>query len=163
MDCPNDRYVNDEAICQAVVSMLARVGVKVNLMAQPKAQYFAKVLKPGGYQTSFYLLGWTPGTFDGHNVLHDIQGCRTDPNSSRGETNLGGYCNPKHDELADKVLVETDKAKRDELMKQAFKIAYDDFAYIPLHQQALAWGVSRKVKLTQRADNSVLLYWARKD
>ncbi len=128
-----------------------------------KAQYFAKVLKAGNYQTSFYLLGWTPGTFDGHNVLHDIQGCRTDPKSSRGETNLGGYCNPKHDELADKVLVETDKAKRDELMKQAFKIAYDDFAYIPLHQQALAWGVSRKVKLTQRADNSVLLYWARKE
>ena len=64
MDCPNDRYVNDAAICQAVVGMLARIGVKINLLAQPKAQYFAKVLKPGGYQTSFYLLGWTPGTFD---------------------------------------------------------------------------------------------------
>jgi ABC-type transport system substrate-binding protein len=76
MDCPNDRYVNDEAICQAVVGMLARIGVKVNLLAQPKAQYFAKVLKPGGYQTSFYLLGWTPGTFDSHNVLYDIMGCR---------------------------------------------------------------------------------------
>jgi peptide/nickel transport system substrate-binding protein len=163
MDCPNDRYVNDEAICQAVVSMLARAGVKVNLMAQPKAQYFAKVLKAGNYQTSFYLLGWTPGTFDGHNVLNDIQGCRDNPQSSKGESNLGGYCNPKHDELAAKVLSENDKAKRDDLMKQAFKIAYDDFAYIPLHQQALAWGVSKKVKLTQRADNSVLLYWARKE
>ena len=69
MDCPNDRYVNDAAICQAVVGMLARIGVKVTLLAQPKAQYFAKVLKPGGYQTSFYLLGWTPGTLDSHNVL----------------------------------------------------------------------------------------------
>ena len=78
MDCPNDRYVNDEAICQAVVGMLARIGVKVNLMAQPKAQYFAKVLKPGGYETSFYLLGWTPGSFDSHNVLYDIMGCRDD-------------------------------------------------------------------------------------
>ena len=93
--------------------MLARIGVKVNLMAQPKAQYFAKVLKAGNYQTSFYLLGWTPGTFDGHNVLNDIQGCRDNPQSSRGETNLGDYCNKKHDELADKVLVENDKAKRD--------------------------------------------------
>ena len=64
MDCPNDRYVNDAAICQAVVGMLARIGVKVTLLAQPKAQYFAKVLKPGGYQTSFYLLGWTPGTLE---------------------------------------------------------------------------------------------------
>ena len=44
MDCPNNRYVNDEAICQATVSMLAKIGIKVNLLAQPKALYFKKVL-----------------------------------------------------------------------------------------------------------------------
>ena len=76
MDCPNDRYVNDADICQAVVGMLARIGVKINLLAQPKAQYFAKVLKAGGFQTSFYLLGWTPATSDSQNVLYDIMGCR---------------------------------------------------------------------------------------
>ncbi|KAB0267345.1 ABC transporter substrate-binding protein [Microvirga brassicacearum] len=163
MDCPNDRYVNDEAICQAVVGMLARVGVKINLMAQPKAQYFAKVLKSGNYQTSFYLLGWTPGTFDSHNVLFDIEGCRDDAKSSRGESNLGNYCNKKHDELADKILVENDTAKRDQMIKEAFQLTTSEFGYIPLHQQSLAWGVSKKVKLSQRADNSVLLYWARKE
>ncbi|WP_291858553.1 ABC transporter substrate-binding protein [Bradyrhizobium sp.] len=162
MDCPNDRYVNDAAICQAVVGMLARIGVKVNLLAQPKAQYFAKVLKPGGYQTSFYLLGWTPGTSDAHNVLHDIMGCRDNPNSNRGEANLGGYCNKNLDAIADKVLLETDTTKRDLMIKEAFEIGARDFGYIPLHQQALAWGVSKKVKLTQRADNQVLLYWATK-
>ncbi len=64
MDCPNDRYVNDEAICQASVAMLARIGIKVNLLSQPKAKYFAKVLASGGFDTSFYLLGWTPGSFE---------------------------------------------------------------------------------------------------
>jgi len=162
MDCPNDRYVNDAAICQAVVGMLARIGVKINLLAQPKAQYFAKVLKPGGYQTSFYMLGWTPASLDSQNVLYDIMGCRDDPKSSRGEANLGGYCNKKLDALADKVLLETDTAKRDLLIKEAFEIGAADYGYIPLHQQALAWGVSKKVKLTQRPDNQVLLYWATK-
>jgi peptide/nickel transport system substrate-binding protein len=163
MDCPNDRYVNDAAICQAVVGMLARIGVKINLLAQPKQQYFAKVLKPGGFQTSFYLLGWTPATSDSHNVLHDIMGCRDDPkDSTRGEANLGGYCNKQLDTLADQVQLETDTAKRDLLIKQAFEIGVKDYGYIPLHQQALAWGVSKKVKLTQRADNAVLLYWATK-
>ena len=162
MDCPNDRYVNDAAICQAVVGMLARIGVKVNLLAQPKAQYFAKVLKPGGFQTSFYLLGWTPGTSDAHNVLYDIMGCRDDPKSSRGEANLGGYCNKKMDEITDKVLVESDPGKRDLLIKEAFEIATKDYAYIPLHQQALAWGVSKKLKVVQRADNAVLPYWMTK-
>jgi peptide/nickel transport system substrate-binding protein len=162
LDCPNDRYVNDAAICQAVVGMLARIGVKINLLAQPKQQYFAKVLKPGGFQTSFYLLGWTPATMDSQNVLYDIMGCREDPKSPRGEANLGGYCNKKFDAIADQVLLETDTAKRDQLIKQAFEIGIKDYSYIPLHQQALAWGVSKKVKLTQRADNQVLLYWATK-
>jgi peptide/nickel transport system substrate-binding protein len=162
MDCPNDRYVNDAAICQAVVGMLARIGIKIDLLAQPKAQYFAKVLKPGGYQTSFFMLGWTPSTMDSHNVLYDIMGCRDDAKSSRGEANLGGYCNKDFDAVADKVLIETDAAKRDQLIKQAYEISIKDWAYIPLHQQALAWGVSKKVKLTQRADNQVLLYWASK-
>jgi peptide/nickel transport system substrate-binding protein len=159
MDCPNDRYVNDAAICQAVVGMLARIGVKINLLAQPKQQYFAKVLKPGGFQTSFYLLGWTPGTLDAHDVLHNIMGCRDDPKSSRGEANLGGYCNKQFDGITDKVLQETDMTKRDLLIKEAFEIAAKDFAYIPLHQQALAWGVSKKLKVVQRADNAVLPYW----
>jgi peptide/nickel transport system substrate-binding protein len=163
MDCPNDRYVNDSDICQAVVGMLARIGVKVNLLAQPKQQYFAKVLKPGGYQTSFYLLGWTPASSDSHNVLHDIMGCRDDEKDpTRGEANLGGYCNRELDALTDQVLVETDNAKRDQLIKKAYEIGVKDYGYIPLHQQALAWGVSKKVKLTQRADNQVLLYWATK-
>lgn len=161
MDCPNDRYVNDAQICQAAVGMLARIGVKVNLNAQPKAQYFAKVLKSGGYKTSFYLLGWTPGTFDSHNVLHDIHGCRAD-GSPRGESNLGGYCNKEVDALTDKILVESDTAKRNQMIKQAYDITTKEFAYVPLHQQALAWGVARDVTLTQRADNQVMLYWATK-
>jgi len=163
MDCPNDRYVNDAPICEAVVGMLARIGVKVTLLAQPKAQYFAKVLKPGGFQTSFYLLGWTPGSYDSQNVLHDVMGCRDDKtDATRGEANLGGYCNKEMDKLTDQILVEADTAKRDQLIKQAYELATKDYGYIPLHQQALAWGVSKKVKMPQRADNSVLLYWATK-
>jgi peptide/nickel transport system substrate-binding protein len=162
MDCPNYRYVNDADICQAVVGMLARIGVKVNLLAQPKAQYFGKVLKPGGYQTSFYLLGWTPASMDSQNVLYDILGCHDPKEPTRGEANLAGYCNKDMDALADKVLVETDTGKRDQMIKQAFEIVIRDYGYIPLHQQALAWGVSKKVKLTQRADNQVLFYWATK-
>ena len=159
MDCPNDRYVNDAAICQSVVGMLARIGVKVELLAQPKALYFAKILKPGGYKTSFYLLGWTPGTLDSHDVMYQIMGCRDDPKTSRGEANVSGYCNKDFDKLTDEVLQESDTAKRDQLIKQAFEVAIKDYAYIPLHQQALAWGVSKKLKVVQRADNQVLPYW----
>jgi peptide/nickel transport system substrate-binding protein len=152
MDCPNDRYVNDEAICQAVVAFLARVGVTVNLNAQPKAQYFAKVLAAGGYDTSFFLLGWTPGSMDSWNVLSNLHGCR-DETGKGGPFNLGGYCNPEVDELTAAILVETDPDKRNDLIKQAFEITTSEVAYIPLHQQGLAWGVRDGVNVVQRADN----------
>jgi peptide/nickel transport system substrate-binding protein len=163
MDCPNDRYVNDEAICQAVTAMLARIGVTVNLLAQSKTQYFAKVLASGGYDTSFYLLGWTPGSFDSHNILRDIVGCRNDDGTSGGPFNLGGYCNEELDAIADQVLVENDPAKRDELIAQAFRIEHEDASHIPLHQQALAWGLRQNVDMVQRPDNQILFHWVNKN
>ncbi|MFV2093397.1 MAG: ABC transporter substrate-binding protein, partial [Hyphomicrobiales bacterium] len=158
LDCPNNRYVNDEAICQAVAAMLSKIGVKINLLAQPKSKYFAKVLQSGGYQTSFYLLGWTPGSFDSWNVLSNLLGCR-DASGKGGPFNLGGYCNPKVDALTAQVLGENDAKKRDLLIRDAYRITTDEVAYIPLHQQGLAWGKSDKVDLKQRADNQFMLYY----
>ncbi|EAV42511.1 ABC transporter substrate-binding protein [Stappia aggregata IAM 12614] len=152
MDCPNDRYVNDEAICQAVASMLARIGVKVNLNAQPKAKYFAKILASGGFDTSFYLLGWTPGSFDSWNVLDNLMNCR-DESGKGSPFNNGGFCDEKIDQLSDEILVEIDPEKRDNLIAEAFRISHENAYYIPLHQQSLAWGVSEKLDLVQRADN----------
>jgi len=114
MDCPNDRYVNDAAICQAVVGMLARIGIKVNLLAQPKAQYFAKVLKPGGYQTSLFMLGWTPQPQTRTTCCTTSSAAVTIRRMPPGaRPNLGGYCNREVDTLTDKVLVEPDAARRD--------------------------------------------------
>ena len=160
MDCPNDRYVNDEAICQATVSMLARIGVKVNLNAQPKSQYFAKVLAPGGYDTDFFLLGWTPGSFDSWNVLVNLAGCR-DETGKGGPFNLGGYCNKEMDALAARIVVETDTAKRDAMITEAYTIMTQETSHIPLHQQSLAWGKRKNVEIVQRPDNQVLFYWAK--
>ena len=148
MNCPNDRYVNDSNICQAVAANLARIGVKINLQAETKGTYFPKILKR---DTSFYLLGWTPSTYDSHNPLNALMRCVDDKGA--GQFNLGAYCNPKVDELTLQIQSETDKAKRNALIKQAFTIHADDIGHLPLHQQALAWGVANNVELVQMADN----------
>ncbi|HEX5390799.1 MAG TPA: ABC transporter substrate-binding protein, partial [Burkholderiaceae bacterium] len=148
MNCPNDRYVNDAGICQAVAAGLARIGVKVNLQAETKGTYFPKILRR---DTSFYLLGWSPGTIDAHNVLNSLIRCVDDKGA--GQFNLGSYCNPKVDELTLKIQSETDKAKRDAMIREAFKIHQDDVGHLPLHQQALAWGVANNVSVHQAADN----------
>ncbi len=157
MDCPNDRYVNDEKICQAVVSMLAKIGVKVNLRAQTRNLYFAKILRKGDFspgQTSFFMLGWSPATtYDVHNVFESLI---ETPNAKtkKGQFNAGGYSNPALDKLADAMEQETDKAKRDDMIRQATKLYVDDYAYIPLHQQAVVWATRKNIELVQPADNT---------
>ena len=148
MNCPNDRYVNDGEICQAVAANLARIGVKINLQAESKATYFPKILSRN---TSFYMLGWTPGTYDAHNALSNLIATPTD--KGQGLFNLGSYSNPKVDELTLKIQSETDEAKRNAMIAEAFKLHADDFGHIPLHQQALAWAMKKNVELVQLADN----------
>ena len=154
MNCPNDRYVNDAAICQVVAANLARIGVKVNLMAETKVSYFPKILRR---DTSFYLLGWTPSTGDSHDVLSAIMATPTD--KGQGQFNLGAYSNPRLDDLTLKVQSETDEKKRNDMIREAFKIHQDDVGHIPLHQQALAWGMSNRVSLVQMPDNRMFFKW----
>jgi peptide/nickel transport system substrate-binding protein len=154
MNCPNDRYVNDAQICQAVAAMLAKIDVKVELTAETKANYFPKILSRN---TSFYLLGWTPGSYDAHNALFALM-MSPGPNG-RGQFNLGSYSNPRLDELGDKIASEVDIKKRDAMIAEAFKIHEDDIGHIPLHQQALAWGMKKNVDLVQLADNNNWLKW----
>ena len=157
LDCPNDRYVNDEAICTAIVAMLARIGVRVTLAAQTRARFFAEVNAPR-FNTSFYLLGWTPATQDAHNALYNLAGSR---DGARGIFNNGGYSNPRLDALIDRIGVEADAAKRQAMISEAAAIIRDDAVYIPLHQQQIVWAARSNIEITQTADNSIQLRFAR--
>lgn len=159
MDCPNDRYVQDEAICQATVAMLARVGIKVNLLAQTRAKYFAKILRSStdiekAPNTAFYMLGWSPAaTYDVHNVFESLIQTPSAA-TKKGSFNAGGYSNKKVDELSDAMERETDVAKRNAMIREATKLYVEDFAYIPLHQQFVVWAAKDSVDLVQLADNT---------
>jgi len=159
LDCPNDRYVNDEAICTAITAMLARVGIRVTLNAQTRARYFAEILGPR-YNTSFYLLGWTPSTSDAHNTLFNLAGTR---GGARGIFNVGGYSNPRFDALLDRIAVETDPAERQRLISEASGILREDVAFIPLHQQQIVWAVRSGWTVVQTADNYFQLRFVRRD
>ena len=154
MNCPNDRYVNDEDICKAAAAMLARINVKVNLAAETKGTYFPKILSRN---TSFYMLGWTPGSYDSHNPLFALMS--TPGAGGQGQFNLGSYTNAKLDELTKAVATETDVRKRNAMIAEAMKIHQDDVGHIPLHQQALAWAMKKSVDLVQLADNYMFLKW----
>jgi peptide/nickel transport system substrate-binding protein len=149
LDCPNDRYVMDEQICTAMVSMLARAGIKVDLNAQTKTKFFTKILSPA-YDTDFYMLGWTPATYDAHNVLYTLLGTR---NGKRGEVNVGGYSNPALDALTEQIGLETDQTKRAAMIRQSIEILQKDLPTIPLHQQVIVWAAKKNIEVAQPPSN----------
>lgn len=155
MNCPNDRYVNDEEICKAITAMLARASITVKLQAESKGTYFPKILSRN---TSFYLLGWTPGTYDSHNPLNALMST-PDAKTGRGQFNLGSYSNTKVDALAVAIASEGDPVKRSAMIREAMQIHQDDIGHIPLHQQALAWAMKRNIDTVQLGDNFMFLKW----
>jgi peptide/nickel transport system substrate-binding protein len=157
MDCSNDRYVNDEKICQAIVGMLARVGLKVNLLAQTRTKFFEKILSRN---TSFAMLGWQPLSYDAHSTLQDTLNT---PNGKIGTYNVGSFSNKKLDALTDQVEVESDPVKRQALISEALGIDRDEFGTIPLHQAGLAWGVRKGTHIVLRSDDSLELKWVTMD
>lgn len=156
-DCPNDRYVNDEAICQAVVPMLARIGIKATLNAQTKGLHFDKIGFKQKNNTSFFMLGWTPGTYDGLNALVNLMTV----GKGHGTWNCGRYSNPEVEKLTRQIAVEVDAEKRAKMMYEAHKIHREDFGHLPLHQQALAWGVRDYVSIKQPANDAVYLRYVK--
>ena len=153
LDCPNDRYMMDEAICTALVPMLARIGVRVQLATQPKARFFADI-GPPAYRTSFYLLGWSPPTYDAHDVLLNLAAKR---DGARGAINYGGFADPGLDALIDRIGREGDARAREGLLSQAAEMLQRSWAYIPLHQQMLVWGAKADVDVPQTADGRLQL------
>src|SRR5262249_32301575 len=133
------------------------IAVKVNAM--PKARFFEKAGPPRKYDSSFNLVGWT--TFDAGSPLTNVVRCR-DADGNGGTFNFGGYCNPRSDRPTQAILVEANTDRRDAMIAEAFRLLHEDAGIIPLHQQALAWGVANGVTMVQRGDGHMRFHWVRK-
>jgi len=146
--CPNNRYINDEAICQAVTAMWARIGVKAKLRTLPLATYFPMIQR---HEASIYMLGWGVPTFD---ALYSLQSLvRSVGEGGDGNYNVGRYSNPKMDALVDKAKTEIDPAQRLPLLTQALALQNEDVAHIPLHNQIIPWAMKQNIEVVHRADN----------
>ena len=154
LDCPNNRYINDEAICQAIVGMWARVGIDAKLNAMPRATYFPKVQSG---DTSAYLFGWGVPTFDALYTLQSL--LHTPGEGADGSFNFGGYSNPKVDELIQQIKVEIDEDKRNAAIVEVLRIHAEEVGHIPLHDQVIPWAMANNVHVVHRADNRLTPQW----
>jgi peptide/nickel transport system substrate-binding protein len=157
LNCPNNRYINDEEICIAVAAMLTRVGINTKVAAEPIATYFPRLDK---FETSFYMLGWGGAVTDAQTTLGPVLRSRDGQN---GNFNYGRYVNPKLDALIDAAAVEMNVDKRRQIIWDALKEHNAQVHHVPLHRQSIPWAMRANVNVTHRADNTLNMRQARID
>ena len=155
LDCPNDRYINDEAICVAAIGMFAKIGVNVTLDAKTKSQHFSEVKEgdANGMTSDMYMLGWGVPTFDSHYVYSYLF-------DSAGSWNKVNFSNARVDELVAAMGVETDLDKRNAMIAEAWDITQDDVTYLPLHHQVVNQASKSNVDVPIRMNNEPLFRFA---
>lgn len=151
LNCPNDRYINDEAICQSMVAMLAQIGIEVNLLAQPNSVHFQQLQNR---EHDFYMLGWGVPTLDSHYIFNFLY-------KSDGSWNYTGYANEQIDELTAAMESTVDLEARDAMIAEAWGIVQNDIVYVPLHHQVITWAMKETLELPIEAQDSPQFRWAR--
>jgi len=155
---PNDRYINDAKICQAIGQMLARVGIKTEVETMPKSVYFRKASRGGPDKSpafSFILVGWGSGTGEASSPLKSLLHTY-DKARGFGASNRGRYSNAEVDRLIEQALATVDDAKREKLLQRATEIAIDELGIIPLHYQVNVWATRKGLAYTPRTDEYTL-------
>ncbi len=150
LDCPNNRYQNDEAICQAAVGMLAKVGIDVKLNAQPKTQHFPLITGKG---TDFYMLGWGIPTMDSGFIFDYLF-------HSGGSWNASGYGTKELDGKIEAIRGIVDPKKRNLLIEEIWTQIQEDMPYLPLHHQMISWAMNKSVDIPIEPNNMPRFYWA---
>jgi len=154
LDCPNNRYINDERICIALAGMWAQLKVKVSVNGMPRATYFPKLEK---HDTSMYMLGWGGAITDAETTLTPV--LRNPGEKGVGFYNYGRSRNDKFDALAAQSSVEADTRKREQLVKAALKEFKESVHTLPLHRQVIPWAARSNVNVVHRADNWFEVQW----
>jgi len=148
LNCPNNRYVNDEEICQAIVAMWARIGVKAPLVAENMATFAQKFQN---FDSSLYLLGWGVATYDAQYMIQSL--IRTRGTGADGNYNFSKISDPVVDRLTDSMKSETDVAKRNAMIREALVRIRDEVLVIPIHHQMRPWAMKAGVSTVHRSDD----------
>ena len=145
---PNNRYVNDDQVAQAIAQMLTRVGIVTRVESMPSAVYFTRANK---LEFSLMLVGWGSDTAEASSPLKALLATYNN-DKGMGQANRGRYSNSKMDALLDQALATVDDGRREKLLQQATELAMSDVGIITLYHQENLWATRKGVAYTPRAD-----------
>jgi peptide/nickel transport system substrate-binding protein len=143
MMAPNNRYIEDYRIAEAVAAMLAKINIKVDLQTMPKAQYWQRFDERAG---DMMMIGWQSDTQDSAN-FYEYLVMTPDQTTGYGQYNAGAYANPEVDRLTLETQTMTDKTARAETLQRIERLLADDAALVPLHWPHLTWAARKNVHI----------------
>jgi peptide/nickel transport system substrate-binding protein len=149
LDAPNNRYVNDHRIAQAIASQLARVGITVEVHARPKSIFFED--EELG-ECSMFLIGWANSNGD---VAGTYEFLLHTPDEERGlgsANSSNNYSNPELDALIEEAARTVDEAEREQVLHRAMEVVMEDLPQIPLHYQIDLYAAVSELEWTPRQD-----------
>jgi peptide/nickel transport system substrate-binding protein len=151
---PNDRYVNDAKVAQAVAQMWTRLGIATKVTAMPSATYFPQATE---LKFSTMLLGWSTGTGEASSSLKALL-MTYNKDKGFGGTNRGRYSNAKVDALTEDALQTVDDTKRSAYLQRATELVINDTGVIPLHFQVNTWAARKGITYVPRVDETTLAW-----
>ncbi|MCB9946261.1 MAG: ABC transporter substrate-binding protein [Rhodospirillaceae bacterium] len=153
---PNDRYINDEQIVQAIAQMLARVGIDASVETMPRSVYFGRATGgENGSEFSLMLVGWGSDTGEASSPLRALLATKN-PELGWGSTNRGGYSSAEMDAALTEAMQTVDDTRRAELLARACEIAMGDVGLIPTHFQVNTWATRPGLAYIPRTDEYTL-------
>ena len=156
---PNDRYINDAKICEAVAQMLTRVGIRTAVETMPKAVYFRRASRGGpdnSPEFSFILVGWGSGTGESSSPLRSLLHTY-DKDRGFGASNRGRHSDAEVDKLIEDALATVDDDARLKLLQEATELAIGrNQGIIPTHYQVNTWAGKKGLSYTARADERTI-------
>ena len=160
---PNDRYVNDARILEAVAQMWSRIGVTTEVDAMPRNIFFSRLIRgdkltiPGFDvpEFSMSLTGW--GTVAGE-ATYTVSGTLETYNAATGggNGNFGRYSNPEVDARSVLAKRTIDNEERRAILQEAIRIGMGDYAYIPIHFQVNNWAMRSDLEHQPRTNERTL-------
>ena len=145
---PNDRYINDAAVAQAIAQMWSRIGLEASVETMPRSVYFGRA---SALEFSVMLVGWGAGSGEASSPLRALIATNT-PDRGWGSANRGRFSNADFDAILDQALQAVDDDTRSALLAEATELAMDQVAIIPTHFQVNTWGTRADLEYLPRTD-----------
>ena len=149
---PNNRYINDEKVAQAIAQFYTRIGIDAKVETMPSSVYFTRASK---LEFGYMVLGWGTESGEQGSSLRSLL-ATFDPAKGMGVTNRGRYSNPELDKALSTALVTMDEKMREALIQKAAEIAMNDTALIPIHYEVSTWASAKGYRYTARTDQYTL-------